>query len=173
MPMEERELTASQMQPIAEKAAEALIQKLSSNSSMLVLAESCTAGLVSDLLASVPGASNVLWGSYVCYSQAAKISMLGISREKLLYHGLVSNETACLMAAGALHKSGADIAAAVTGLAGPKGDGSDTTVGTVWIAIAARNGAPAAKGFHFTGSRDEVRLRAAIAVIESLQNALT
>ena len=166
--MEEHELRA-----VAEKAAEAFVLKLSAASRTLALAESCTAGLISELLASVPGASNVLWGSFVCYTQAAKISMLGISREKLLYHGLVSRETACLMAAGALQKSGADIAAAVTGLAGPKGDGSDVTVGTVWVAAAQRDGSTEAKGFHFTGSRHEVRLQAAIAVIEFLQNTLT
>jgi PncC family amidohydrolase len=119
----------------------------------------------------------VLWGSFVCYSQSAKISMLGIPQEKLLYYGLVSGETASLMAAGALQKSGADITAAVTGIAGPKGDGSDAAVGTVWVATssrtATRDRTASAKGFHFSGSRNEVRLHAAVAVIECLQNALT
>jgi PncC family amidohydrolase len=170
--MEERELTA-----LAEKAADALMRKLSADSRTLALAESCTAGLVSGFLASVPGASDVLWGSFVCYSQSAKISMLGIPREKLLCYGLVSGETASLMAAGALERSGADITAAVTGIAGPKGDGSDVSVGTVWVAISSRNPAlgeaAATKGFHFSGSRNEVRLQAAVAVIECLQNVLT
>ena len=162
--MEEHELT---------KAAETLIQKLIASSRTLALAESCTAGLVSSLLASVPGASGALWGSFVCYTPEAKTSMLGIDREKLLSCGLVSRETASLMAAGALQKSGADIAAAVTGLAGPTGDGSGTTVGTVWIATAGRGRTTGEKGFHFTGSRNEVRLQAADAVIDFLQNTLT
>jgi PncC family amidohydrolase len=170
--MEERELTAA-----AEKAAEALMRKLRADSHTLALAESCTAGLVSSLLASVPGASDILWGSFVCYSQSAKTSMLGIPREKMLCYGLVSGETASLMAAGAQQRSGADIAAAVTGIAGPKGDGSDAAVGTVWVATLSRNpagdGTAAAKGFHFSGSRNEVRLHAAVAVIECLQNILT
>ncbi|MDR2952380.1 MAG: CinA family protein [Treponema sp.] len=170
--MEDRELTA-----FAKKAAQLLINKLSERSHTLALAESCTAGLVSSLLASVPGASDALWGSFVCYSQAAKISMLSIPREKLLNCGLVSGETAALMAASALERSGADIAAAVTGLAGPKGDGSNVAVGTVWVATSSKNamrdGTSSAREFHFSGSRNEVRLRAATAVFECLQNALT
>jgi PncC family amidohydrolase len=170
--MEERELT-----DLAEKAAEVFMRKLIADSHTLALAESCTAGLVSSLLASVPGASDVLWGSFVCYSQAAKISMLGIPREKLMNYGLVSGETASLMAAGAQQRSGADITAAVTGIAGPKGDDSDAAVGTVWVATLscspALDGTAEVKGFHFSGSRNEVRLQAAAAVIECLQNALT
>jgi PncC family amidohydrolase len=170
--MEELELTVA-----AEKAAETLMRKLSADSRTLALAESCTAGLVSGFLASVSGASNVLWGSFVCYSQAAKIAMLGIPREKLLCYGLVSGETASLMAAGAMQRSGADITAAVTGIAGPKGDGSDAAVGTVWVATSVRtatlDGTAAVKGFHFSGSRNNVRLQAAIAVIDCLQNVLT
>jgi PncC family amidohydrolase len=153
------------------------MRKLIADSRTLALAESCTAGLVSGFLASVPGASEALWGSFVCYSQAAKISMLGIPREKLLRYGLVSGETASLMAAGTLQKSGADITAAVTGIAGPEGDGGNAAVGTVWVATSSRNpamnGTAAAKGFHFSGSRNEVRLQAAVAVIECLQNVLT
>jgi len=167
----------------AEEAAAALMQKLSSSSCTLALSESCTAGLVSDLLACIPGASAVLWGSFVCYTEEAKISMLGIEREKIASYGLVSGEVASLMALGALEKSGANAAAGVTGLAGPSGDGSNVPVGTVWAAAVYRPASqlPSGEGagvfkevkeFHFSGSRNEVRIQAAIAVLELLDKIL-
>jgi PncC family amidohydrolase len=156
----------------AEKTAEELVDKLKSLSLTLALAESCTAGMVSGFLANIPGASSVLWGSFVCYTKEAKVSMLGLDNGALSVHGLVSRETAISMAAGALNKSGADLAASVTGLAGPQGDGSDVPVGTVWAAAAIRNGETTAREFHFSGSRNSVRVRAAIAVLELLKNTL-
>lgn len=153
---------------LAEKKAQALVQKLKSLSVTLALAESCTAGLVSSLLAQTQGASSVLWGSYVCYTQEAKVSMLNLDNEKLLAHGLVSKETVLSMAESALRKSGASLAAAVTGLAGPDGDGSENAVGTVWIAVAVENGETRAKEHHFDGTRNIVRYNAAIAVIETV-----
>jgi len=156
----------------AEKTAQELVEKLKSLSSTLVLAESCTAGLVSGFLANIPGASGVLWGSFVCYTKEAKISMLGLDSDALSVHGLVSRETAVSMAAGALRASGAGLAASVTGLAGPQGDGSNVPVGTVWAAAALRNGGTTASEFHFSGSRNAVRLRAAIALLELIKNTL-
>ena len=153
----------------AEKTAEALIYKLKERSLTLALAESCTAGLVSALLAGVPGASEVLWGSFVTYTKEAKVSMLGIDEKIPETFGLVSKETACAMAAGALSKSAASIAASVTGLAGPSGDGSNVKVGTVWTAVVSQKGEIAAKEHYFAGERNEVRINAAIAVLEMLQ----
>jgi PncC family amidohydrolase len=150
---------------------EELVQTMRTRSLTVALAESCTAGLAADMLARVPGASRVLWGSFVCYTEAAKIGMLGLNAPRLGQYGLVSRETACDMAMGALEKSGASLAAAVTGLAGPDGDGSLTAVGTVWIATARRvDGAAnaAARKFLFSGSRNEVRRQAAAAVLEEL-----
>jgi len=159
----------------AQKIAEALIHKLKEKSITLALAESCTAGLVSALLADTPGASEVLWGSFVTYTKEAKVSMLGIEEKIPETYGLVSKECACAMAEGALKKSTAGIAASVTGLAGPSGDGSNVNVGTVWTAAALRTAAVkrtgeiTAKEHHFTGSRNEVRIKAAIAALEMLQ----
>ena len=150
-----------------------MIEKLKAVSQKLVLAESCTGGLISSLLAETPGASGVLWGSFVCYTKEAKVSMLGLKESELSADGLVSEKTAYSMAAGALQKSGADISAAVTGLAGPGGDGSNIPVGTVWIAAALRGGEIKVKTFHFTGSRNEVRLHAACAALEEIQEILT
>jgi len=164
--------TVDDLLAMAEKTAEELVDKLKSLSLTLALSESCTAGMVSGLLANIAGASGVLWGSFVCYTQEAKVSMLGLDSGALSAHGLVSRETAVSMAEGALKKSGADIAAAVTGLAGPQGDGSSVPVGTVWVAASARNGGTSASELHFTGPRNTVRLRAAIAVLEAVQKTL-
>jgi nicotinamide-nucleotide amidase len=156
----------------AEKKAACLIKKLKAVSQKLALAESCTCGLISSLLAEVPGASLVLWGSFVCYTKEAKVSMLGLKKSELSANGLVSEKTARSMVEGVFKKSTADIAAAVTGLAGPDGDGSGVPVGTVWVSAALRDGEIKTKVYHFKGSRNEVRLRAACAVLEEIQKLL-
>jgi len=176
--MEECNLTITELSVLAEETADALVRILNDFSFTVALAESCTAGLVSNLLAGIPGASAVLWGSFVCYTREAKVSMLGLDRDALAAHGLVSGETARAMASGAMEKSGANLAAAVTGLAGPSGDGSNVPVGTVWVAASARGAASngettLVREFHFSGSRNAVRLRAAIAVLESIKSILT
>jgi len=170
--MQDSENTA-ELTVLAEKTAEELVEKLKSLSITLALSESCTAGLISGFLANIPGASGVLWGSFVCYTREAKISMLGLDSASLSTHGLVSRETAVSMAAGALNKSGAGIAASVTGLAGPEGDGSGVPVGTVWIAAALKGGQARALEYHFCGTRNAVRIRAAIALLEFINNVLT
>jgi PncC family amidohydrolase len=156
----------------AGKNAACLMEKLKALSLTVSLAESCTAGFISHLLACLPGASSVLWGSFVCYAKEAKVSMLNIDNNTLDTYGLVSRETACAMANGALQKSGANLAAAVTGLAGPDNDGSNTPVGTVWIAAVFQNKDAVAKEFHFSGSRNEIRIRAAAAVLEEINRFL-
>ncbi|MDR1128504.1 MAG: nicotinamide-nucleotide amidohydrolase family protein [Treponema sp.] len=156
--------------------AEKLIRIASEKGLRVVLAESCTAGLASNLLAEVSGASKVLWGSYVTYTLEAKRAMIGLEREVLEKYGAVSRETALAMAEGALKMSSADIAASVTGLAGPEGDGSDKPVGTVFIAGLSRAGGPVeAREYHFTGSRNSIRLEAAgelIALLLGLTKAV-
>ncbi|MCL2196334.1 MAG: CinA family protein [Treponema sp.] len=161
------ELSIPQLLTRAEITAKTTVEKLKARSVTLALAESCTAGMISSLLAEVPGASNVLWGSFVCYTKEAKILMLDLKSEELGAYGLVSKETACSMALGAMNKSGADIGVSVTGLAGPLGDGSGAAVGTVWIACA-NSAKTEHKEHHFTGSRNAVRIRAAIAALEMI-----
>jgi len=156
----------------AEKTAENLAQKLKKYSITLALAESCTAGMAASLIVGIPGASTVLWGCFVCYTEKAKVSMLGIDGKELSVNGLVSMKTASLMAEAALKKSGAHIAAAVTGLAGPDGDGSSVPVGTVWIAIAKKGENVLTKEYHFSDSRNNVRVRAAAALLEAVLNVL-
>jgi PncC family amidohydrolase len=156
----------------AEKTSVTLIKKLKQLSLTLALSESCTAGMVSSLLAGVPGASTVLWGGFVCYTKEAKVSMLGIENEYLAVNGLVSRQTASLMAEAALKKSGACIAAAVTGLAGPLGDGSNVPVGSVWITVAGIDGVSITKEYFFKDNRNIIRIRAAIAVLETILSIL-
>jgi PncC family amidohydrolase len=148
--------------------AEELISRASEKGLKIVLAESCTAGLAANLLAEVSGASRVLWGSYVTYTLEAKTAMIGVDPAALARFGAVSRETALAMAEGALRSSGADLAASVTGLAGPDGDGSGRPVGTVFIAGVRRGARPEVLEYHFTGSRNEIRLAAARELIALL-----
>ena len=157
----------SELTENCERTAAAVVEKLKRLSLKLVLSESCTAGLISALLAGTSGASDVLWGSFVCYTQEAKVRMLGLDNETLTENGLVNRDTARAMAEGALLKSGADISAAVTGLAGPAGDGR-VPVGTIWIAASRRGAETEAKEFVFTDSRNIVRMQAALAVLEEI-----
>jgi PncC family amidohydrolase len=157
---------------LAEEKARNVVQKLKELSLTLALGESCTAGLISSLLAGNPGASAVLFGSFVCYTQEAKVSMLDLDAGKLTANGLVSRETALSMAEMTLKKSSADLALSVTGLAGPDGDGSSTAVGTVWIAAAGKNAYFTVEEFHFEGSRNAVRFKAAIAALDLIQNVM-
>ena len=145
-----------------------LINRLAAASQTVAVAESCTAGLVADLLAQVPGASRVLWGSFVSYTVTAKIKMLGLEEALIERYGAVSQETACAMARAVMERSAADMAVSVTGLAGPEGDGTSTPVGTVWIGTLLRGKEPTSRRFHYTGSRNEVRKAAAADAIREL-----
>ncbi|MDR2500675.1 MAG: CinA family protein [Treponema sp.] len=152
--------------------AESIIRRARTAGAVVVLAESCTGGLAADLLAQIPGASEVLWGSFVCYTPDAKIRMLGIEPELLRAFGLVSRETARAMAAGALEQSGADLAIAITGLAGPGGDGSGIPLGTIWIGSAYRGSEPQAAVYQYQGSRNEIRRMAARGALDALEREL-
>jgi len=157
----------------AENAAQALVEKLKAHSYTLAVAESCTAGLISAYIANISGASQVLWGSFICYTKEAKISMLDIDSAFFNVNDLATRETSLQMAAGALKKSGADIAAAITGVAGPMGDGSNVKIGTVWISTIDRKGVSRAVEYHFPESRNILRIRAAIAALELIYGVLT
>jgi PncC family amidohydrolase len=152
--------------------AEELVAFLKEKSLVIAAAESCTAGLVADEIARIPGASGVFWGSWVCYTLQAKKAMLGIGDETLAKYGAVSAETAGAMAQSALEKSGADGAVSVTGLAGPDGDGSAAPVGTVWIGTALKNGRVRAEKFYFTGFRNAIREQAAREALRELYSVL-
>jgi PncC family amidohydrolase len=103
----------------------------------LALAESCTGGLVGNLITDVPGSSNYFLGSAVTYADSAKEAVLGVRHETLLAHGAVSAETAAEMAQAARRLFGADIAVAVTGIAGPGGGIPEKPVGLTHIHLSA------------------------------------
>ena len=103
---------------------------------MIATAESCTGGLIAGLLTEIPGSSDVLDRGFVTYSDAAKEKMLGVPRALIAAHGAVSEAVARAMAEGALENSRAQVAVAVTGIAGPGGGTAEKPVGLVHIAVA-------------------------------------
>jgi nicotinamide-nucleotide amidase len=132
------------------------------------VAESCTGGLVAGAITSVAGSSDWFDMGFVTYSNAAKAALLGVPAATLATHGAVSEETARAMATGALAKSGADLAAAVTGIAGPSGGTPAKPVGTVCFAWAAKGGAVEATTRRFDGDRAAVRAASVNVVLEGL-----
>jgi nicotinamide-nucleotide amidase len=124
-------------------------------------AESCTGGMIVALLTDIPGSSSMVDRGFVTYSNDAKIEMLGVSKETLDRHGAVSRQTALEMAAGALARSHADLALAVTGIAGPDGGSEDKPVGLVWFGLAMTGREPEAERVQFENhGRDFVRREA-------------
>lgn len=129
----------------------------------LATAESCTGGLIAASITAVPGASVVLDRGFVTYSNDAKVEMLGVPAELIERRGAVSQEVALAMVDGALKHSRADIALAVTGIAGPDGGSADKPVGLVHIAAARRNG-PRLHEEHRFGDIGRHRIQAESAV---------
>jgi nicotinamide-nucleotide amidase len=126
----------------------------------LVTAESCTGGFIAKTLTDIPGSSQWFECGYVTYSNAAKMRDLGVAARTLAEHGAVSEAAALEMAAGVLRATGADVAVAVTGIAGPDGAESGKPVGTVWFSSCIRRDAGielAAERAHFAGDRHAVR----------------
>lgn len=142
---------------------------LKAQAGILATAESCTGGWIAQTVTMVPGSSAWFDRSFVTYSNAAKIEMLGVPAEVIAKHGAVSEQTACAMVAGALAHSRAQMTVAVTGIAGPDGGTAQKPVGTVWFAWAEKGKMPASEIKHFTGDRDAVRRQA---VIHALQGVL-
>lgn len=138
----------------------------------IAVAESCTGGLVSAALTEIPGSSAAFEAGYVTYSNEAKLAMLGVSSDVLETFGAVSIAVAWGMARGALEKTDADIAVAITGIAGPEGGSEKKPVGTVVFARASREGDPNevvadSRNFGDLG-RGGVRLQAALCALELL-----
>ena len=138
----------------------------------LATAESCTGGLVSGRLTSVPGASDVFRGGVVAYSDELKTRLLGVPAAVLAEHGAVSAETAAAMARGARERLGADVALAVTGIAGPGGGTPEKPVGLVFLHAAAPGGERTLE-FSFPGDRQAIRARTAVAALHLVRRLLT
>jgi nicotinamide-nucleotide amidase len=154
------------------KSAERLLEICRAAKIKLATAESCTGGLVAAALTEVPGASDVVDRGFVTYSNAAKEKMVGVPAETLQRFGAVSRETAEAMARGAVLHSQADLAVAITGVAGPGGGSASKPVGLVYFAGAARDGRCIEREKRFGDiGRQTVRLRSvaeALAILEQL-----
>lgn len=140
----------------------------------VAMAESCTGGLVSAALTEVPGSSAMFEVGYVTYANSAKLAALGVSEDVLDTFGAVSVATAWAMARGALMRSGADVAVAITGIAGPDGGSASKPVGTVVFARAERGQDDETvfadtKRFDPEGGRAAIRLQAALCALELLE----
>jgi PncC family amidohydrolase len=133
----------------------------------LAIAESCTGGLVSDALTDVPGSSGYFLGAIVSYSDEAKERQLGVSAEVIAAHGAVSAQVARAMAEGARTRFGADLTAAVTGIAGPDGGTEAKPVGLTYAAVADEQGVDVRR-FVWTGDRAENKRLSAEAVLQLL-----
>ena len=134
----------------------------------LVTAESCTGGWIAKSVTDIAGSSDWFDCGMAAYSYEAKQALLGVRPQTLEVHGAVSRETVIEMVSGALVNSGASIAVAVTGIAGPGGGSEDKPVGTVWIGWKRRGGYAKAEVFNFEGDREAVRRQTVAAALRGL-----
>jgi nicotinamide-nucleotide amidase len=139
------------------KLAEDAGRALKARGIMLATAESCTGGWIGQAVTMVPGSSEWFDRGFVTYTNVAKQEMLGVRKATLVRHGAVSEETVREMAEGALARSRAGIAVAVSGVAGPAGGTPEKPVGTVCVAWCLKGQAPASETLHLYGDRDAVR----------------
>jgi nicotinamide-nucleotide amidase len=137
----------------------------------LATAESCTGGLIAGALTAVSGSSDVVERGFVTYTNESKTAMLGVPSSLIAVHGAVSEPVAVAMAEGTLARSPADIAVAVTGIAGPTGGTPEKPVGLVHLAATRRGGTMLRERHVFGGDRTAVReqtVKAALRMIEHL-----
>jgi nicotinamide-nucleotide amidase len=138
----------------------------------LATAESCTGGMVAERVTAVPGSSDVFVGSIVAYADHVKTAELGVARDVLWHNGAVSAETAAAMASGARSRLGADVAVAITGIAGPGGGTEEKPVGLVHLHGETPDGGSGLE-FQFPGDRDSIRRRATVTALHLVRRLLT
>ena len=138
----------------------------------LATAESCTGGLVAARLTSVPGSSDVVLGGVVAYADEVKRAELGVAAELIAEHGAVSPEVAEAMAHGARERLGADVAVAVTGIAGPGGGSAEKPVGLVYLHAEGPQGG-LGREFSFPGDRASIRARSVVGALHLVRRLLT
>jgi len=149
-----------------------VLDLLRARSLTLATAESCTGGLVAAAVTDVPGSSDVFLGSIVAYSNAIKAAQLGVPDEVLSAHGAVSAAAAAAMARGARDRLGADVAVAVTGVAGPGGGTDEKPVGLVFLHASGPMGERDLR-LDFPGDRETIRGRAAVAALHLVRRLVT
>ncbi|MGE2717085.1 competence/damage-inducible protein A [Mycolicibacterium litorale] len=138
----------------------------------IATAESCSGGLLSARLTDRAGSSAYVAGGLVCYADAAKVEMLGVPADLIAAHGAVSEPVAEAMADGALRRFGADVAVAVTGIAGPGGGTETKPVGTVCFCVLESGGEPVVRTVRLPGNRSDVRERSTTVAMHLLRGAL-
>jgi len=155
------------------RLAQGVLDRARAQNLHIATAESCTGGLVAALLTEIPGASDVVERGFVVYANAAKTELLGVPEEFIASHGAVSEEVARAMTEGAMSRSRAQLAVAVTGVAGPSGGTPEKPVGLVHIA-AARQGRETHHERHEFGDigRTEIRLASVEATLRLLLRVL-
>jgi PncC family amidohydrolase len=146
-------------------------QLLQARGLKLVLAESCTGGLLGSRITDVPGSSEYFLGGVVAYAYEAKVDLLGVSWDTLNTRGAVSRETVLEMARGVRSRMRADLAVSVSGIAGPGGGTPEKPVGTTWIGLAAEDG-EWAKTYRFSKDREGNKALAAKAALNLLLDYL-
>jgi nicotinamide-nucleotide amidase len=151
--------------------AQAIGEELARRGQTICCAESCTGGLLAQLLTEVSGSSRWMAGGFVTYSDQLKESALGVPRGLLQEHGAVSEPVVRAMAEGARQRSGATWSVAVTGIAGPEGGTKDKPVGTVWLGLTGAQGTTA-RLLKYRGDRGQVRVQSAYGVLQMLREAL-
>jgi nicotinamide-nucleotide amidase len=155
-----------------QQLAERVLAEARKRGLKIATAESCTGGMVSAALTDIAGSSDVFERGFVTYSNEAKQAMLGVSAAMIAAHGAVSTETARAMAEGAIRNSRADIAVAITGVAGPGGGSPEKPVGLVCFAIARKDKATLDRRQQFTdGGRTAIRQHATRMALEMLLDA--
>jgi nicotinamide-nucleotide amidase len=145
---------------------------LKSHGMLLATAESCTGGGVAQAITEVAGSSAWFERGFVTYSNLSKQQMLGVRETTLTQFGAVSEMTVREMVTGALQHSAAQVALAVTGIAGPDGGTADKPVGTVWFAWGLKNGETHAQRYQLDGNRAEVREQAVQIALQGVVNLL-
>ena len=150
-------MTRGELDPATAALVDALAAALRARGWTMCTAESCTGGLVAAACTSLAGSSDWFERGVVTYSNAAKTELLGVPAELIARHGAVSAEVAAAMAEGALARTPAHAAVAVTGIAGPGGATPGKPVGTVWVAVATRARPAAATRLQLGGDRAAVR----------------
>lgn len=148
-------------------------ERLLASQLRLATAESCTGGWIAKIATDVAGSSAWFERGFVCYSNDAKMEMLGVGRRTLEEHGAVSKAVAVEMARGAVANRHARVSVSVTGVAGPDGGTAEKPVGLVWLAWYRRGGSLATYEGRFKGDREAVRLQSVHAALEGMLEFLS
>jgi nicotinamide-nucleotide amidase len=145
---------------------------LAACSARIAVAESCTGGWTTKCLTDLAGSSGWFGYGFVTYSDEAKVELLGVSPDSLAAHGAVSQDVAEQMATGARLVSAAEVAVAVTGIAGPDGGSVEKPIGTVWLAWAGPGVQLRSRHFRLSGDRESIRRQAVVAALEGVLQQL-